>query len=172
MSVPSRYVQKWAPCEMTPSRNAWPWTRLPTSRPCMSVMATTIVSIWPSRTISSSSRRRRCLVAWPASWSLIVGLPLIRSTCEIRVGIAVPAGDSRETPEYARVVPASARQRDTHRSVVQEDLDDGFGVDGLARRRAATRPGLRPGTPAGDEDVLQLRRVVHDHLDPVRLPDP
>src|SRR6478672_3390407 len=74
MSVPRRYVQKWAPCEMTPSRKAWPWTRLPTSRPCMSVMATTIVSIWPSRTISSSSRRRRCLVAWPASWSLMVGL--------------------------------------------------------------------------------------------------
>src|SRR6478735_6683213 len=67
MSVPRRYVQKWAPWEITPSRNAWPWTRLPMSRPCMSVMATTIVSIWPSRTISSSSIRRGCF-AW--SWSL------------------------------------------------------------------------------------------------------
>ena len=65
MSVPRRYVQKWAPWAMTPSRNAWPWTRLPMSRPCMSVMATTIVSIWPSRTISSSSTRRGCFAAWP-----------------------------------------------------------------------------------------------------------
>ena len=30
-------MQKWAPWAMTPSRNAWPWTRLPMSRPCMSV---------------------------------------------------------------------------------------------------------------------------------------
>src|SRR5687768_6181946 len=72
MSVPSRYVQKWAPWEMTPSRNAWPWTRLPMSRPCMSVKATTIVSIRPSRTMVSSSARRGCLVAWPSS---VIGTP-------------------------------------------------------------------------------------------------
>src|SRR6187401_2663826 len=40
-------------------------------RPCMSVMATTRVSIVPSRTIPSSSRSRGCLVAC-SSWLLIV----------------------------------------------------------------------------------------------------
>src|SRR6476469_8434922 len=68
MSVPRRYVQKWAPWAMTPSRNAWPWTRLPISRPCMSVNATTIVSTVPSRTRPSSSARRGCLVACSAAW--------------------------------------------------------------------------------------------------------
>src|SRR6476619_2639581 len=76
MSVPSRYVQKWAPWLMTPSRNAWPWTRLPMRRPCMSVMATTIVSIVPSRTMPSSSARRGCFVAWPP-WSVMGPLLLI-----------------------------------------------------------------------------------------------
>src|SRR6478672_2048740 len=49
MSVPSRYVQKCAPWSMTPLRNASPWTRLPMSRPCMSVIATTIGSMGPWR---------------------------------------------------------------------------------------------------------------------------
>src|SRR5215212_8126222 len=69
MSVPRRYVQKWAPWSMTPLRKASPWTRLPMSRPCMSVMATTIVSIFPSRTDCSSSARRGCFSPspWPFS---------------------------------------------------------------------------------------------------------
>src|SRR5690349_16095560 len=50
---------------MTPFRKAWPWTRLPMSRPCMSVRATMIVSIAPSRTQPSSSARRGCLSWWP-----------------------------------------------------------------------------------------------------------
>src|SRR6185369_15908580 len=61
MSVPSRYVQKCAPWSMTPFRKASPWTRLPMSRPCMSVIATTIVSMRPSRTHCSSSASRGCL---------------------------------------------------------------------------------------------------------------
>ena len=58
-----------APWSITPARKASAWTRLPISRPCMSVIATTSVSIRPSPTIASSSRRRGCL-AWP--WSSLL----------------------------------------------------------------------------------------------------
>ena len=36
----------------------------------------------------------------------------------------------------------------------------------------AARAGLRPGALAADERVLELRDLVHDHLDPVRDADP
>ncbi len=75
MSVPRRYVQKWAPWSITPARNASAWTRLPINRPCMSVIATIRVSIRPSRTMSSSSSSRACL-AWPWS-SLLIGFPSV-----------------------------------------------------------------------------------------------
>ena len=85
-------MQKWAPWAMTPSRKAWPWTRLPMSRPCMSVIATTIVSICPSRTISSSSSEavvpRRVVVL---SVSLMVGLRIVRRGMR-RAGRASAAG--------------------------------------------------------------------------------
>ena len=43
----------------------------------------------------------------------------------------------------------------------------------LDRGRGNPAPaGLRAGTAPPDVRVLQLRRVVHDHLDPVRLPHP
>src|SRR3954447_17359885 len=61
MSVPRRYVQKWAPWSMTPPRKASAWTRLPISRPCMSVIATIRVSMRPSRTSAWSS--------WSRGWS-------------------------------------------------------------------------------------------------------
>src|SRR6266550_2424864 len=67
---------------MTPFRNAWVWTRLPMSRPCMSVMATIRVSIRPSRTIAWSSWRR----GWSAppwwepwsSWAAVLIETLLR----------------------------------------------------------------------------------------------
>src|SRR5512141_3448975 len=40
---------------MAPLRKAWPCTRLPMSRPCMSVSATISVSISPERTFAFSS---------------------------------------------------------------------------------------------------------------------
>ena len=85
-------MQKWAPWEMTPSRNAWPWTRLPMSRPCMSVMATTIVSIWPSRTrlleLQEARVLRRVVVV---AHRVLTGCGRLRSGwCEGRP--AVPAG--------------------------------------------------------------------------------
>src|SRR6266550_4092966 len=95
MSVPSRYVQKCAPWSMTPFRNASPWTRLPMSRPCMSVIATTIVSIRPSRTQLSSSARRSCLPAapWPAlAWLASLMAVLLRTPDTVDVG-AAPNGD-------------------------------------------------------------------------------
>ena len=96
MSVPRRYVQKWAPWLMTPSRNAWPWTRLPMSRPCMSVMATTIVSIRPSRTIVLELDERGCLVV-----TVVVAHRdgLLGRVCWMRGPAAVPAG-----PRCARTV--------------------------------------------------------------------
>src|SRR4029079_1272553 len=73
MSVPRRYVQKWAPWSMTPLRNASAWTRLPMSRPCMSVIATISVSIRPSRTIAWSSWSRGWSPPpWWLPWSLCV----------------------------------------------------------------------------------------------------
>ena len=40
------------------------------------------------------------------------------------------------------------------------------------RRTAPARTGLRPGTGPHHVGFLQLRRLVHDHLGPLRLPDP
>src|SRR5262245_36669525 len=39
-------------------------------------------------------------------------------------------------------------------------------------RRQASRVGLRAGAEAWDGGVLQLRRLVHHHLDSVGMPDP
>src|SRR5664279_2160842 len=90
MSVPSRYVQKWAPWSITPARNASAWTRLPISRPCMSVIATISVSIRPSPTIASSSRRRACL-AWPWSSLLIADFLVLAWTTDS----SAPSADAR-----------------------------------------------------------------------------
>src|SRR3979409_1417122 len=54
------------------------------------------------------------------------------------------------------------------------------GREGLRHERAgqgfghrSTPPdGLRAGAPAQDERLLQLRGLLHDHLDPVGLSDP
>src|SRR6476620_789322 len=54
---------------MTPARNAWAWTRLPMSRPCMSGIATIKVSIRPSRTSAWSAWRRGWLAPPPSPWA-------------------------------------------------------------------------------------------------------
>ena len=42
---------------------------------------------------------------------------------------------------------------------------------GRQRHRTTARARVRPGAAERDEDLLQLRGLVHDHLDPVGLPD-
>src|SRR6476661_425354 len=85
MSVPRRYVQKCAPWSMTPFRNAWAWTRLPMSRPCMSVIATIRVSIRPSRTIACSSWSRGWSAPpWCAPWSPWVAVVIGASSAALR----------------------------------------------------------------------------------------
>ena len=55
VSTASRYAQASVPCAATSSRKNRAWKRLPCSRPCMSVMATTTVSISCMRTASRSA---------------------------------------------------------------------------------------------------------------------
>ena len=106
MSVPRRYVQKCAPWSMTPFRNASPWTRLPMSRPCMSVIATMIVSIRPSRTQPSSSTRLGCLSPWPPASLLMTAL--LRSPDMMTGRRIAPAGPSDCVVRQARAISPAA----------------------------------------------------------------
>src|SRR6185436_15005204 len=145
MSVPRRYVQKCAPCDTTPSRNAWPWTRLPISRPCMSVIAMTIVSMVPSRTSPSSSSNRGCFL--PGPWSLMVS-PVGRETIGLR-----PAGAGRTD-----LVRTSRRDRllQLAGGALELPLDLGqLDVRALAPWAGKSRP--RP------EDVVQREQDQEAH---------
>src|SRR5512140_274788 len=71
-----------------------------------------------------------------------------------------------------RGVPGLVIHGRPNRNLRRRVPQDGFRVEsnaGIAGRRAPAPAGVRAGTPAGDEDILQLRRLVHDHLHPVGL---
>ena len=75
----------------------------------------------------------------------------------------------------ARIRERSRGGRD--RSAIVVARKEGFGGwphrprERIQDTRAASPAGVCPGAPPGDEDVLELRGLVHDHLDPVGLPD-
>ena len=169
MSVPSRYVQTCAPWSMTPSRNAAPLTRLPMSRPCMSVNATMRVSSSPD----CIWWRRRSSLGWVVggrgrSWSAVCRSPrarVNRPLCRARVrarrhcdrrerAFGPPNRPGRSTRVTTSTTPPTKRgaRFDRGRSV-------GDTVVLAAHRTDVPAPGCaaEPPTPAGARHAQRRR---------------
>src|SRR6478672_10993709 len=144
MSVPRRYVQKWAPWSTTPFRNAWAWTRLPISRPCMSVIAMISVSISPSRIFDRSSSSRGWSWAEPG-WSAWLALLIVPSCADADGAPAV--GDRRRSRCSGSGAGSGARD------LLSRDLELALEV----RHRLLGALDLRPLEP-----VSRPREVIHE----------
>src|SRR5688500_454769 len=114
----------------------------------MSVTATTTVSIAPDSTAAFSSSN--------ASTKAILRIVLVVPS-DTLTSLAAEARNSADTTPTSRRADGNGttRRRLPHRR----------------RREDPAQARLRAGTLPGDGRVPELRDLVHDHLDPRRLPD-
>src|SRR5262245_53491541 len=138
---------------MTPFRKASPWTRLPMSRPCMSVIATMIVSIRPSLTHCSSSARCGCLpgpcpfpVPWPPAPVACAGawLSVMLAPPPWLANDDGPAEDSGRPVQCAPIAcPVGSGAGELPSCVLELLLDLGELLGGALRSRATeASPGV------------------------------
>ncbi len=173
------------PAPISSTKNS-PWSRLPISRPCMSVKATTTVSIAPDSTsaFSSSKPSTEAILTFVTSDTLTTLVPDARNSADTTPTLGradgtgttcgqLPHRRGREDPPQARL-RAGALPRDGRlpelRDLLHDHLDPG-GLPHVVLHR------LRPGRRGrGQLGLAARRRDEHHRLpgdggDRVRLPD-
>src|SRR6266404_3009531 len=155
------------------ARSRWPLETADTVMAISgSVPATARRTTPPSASPRPKRRSRKSVVfesAVPATHVAIAPAPKTTT----RSGV-----DRDPTPRSLTKLSAGLKMSGGRRSVAHNPQSKGrlneLGSARVARRQRRTDPAqarLRPGALSRDGRVLELRHLVHDHLDPRRLPD-
>src|SRR5512141_81579 len=179
-TVPSVYALTAAASETSaPTANA----ASPSSRATAST-ASRLMSTQVTRAPSSANRMALARPMPEPAPVTMVTLPASRSP----IAVAPPPSQSRPTLRHGidtgphdraycanqradRVEGEIVARSDRRRRRVSEDGRTAHG-NSLPGHGTSAPAGVRPRAPARDEDVLQLRGLVHDHLDPVGMSHP